>query len=167
MIELIAQAPAVTIDAAVRTAAVNIHAVVSVLVMHQTFCFNKMHMSLPENKNSQIDQYQVKRIENIECILYYLALLPVPALIEKAYQNKADDPERKIIEILFRPERCAKACLRPAFRKYEGQIKQDHGNKEFYKIVFPQIVQRNNYQLSRYKPLCLQKERQNECCKDP
>ena len=44
MVELIAKASAVTIDTAVRTATVNIHAMVSVLVVENPLCLDKMHL---------------------------------------------------------------------------------------------------------------------------
>ena len=44
MRELIACAPAVTVNAAVRTAAVYVHAVKTVLVMKNPFRFNEMHI---------------------------------------------------------------------------------------------------------------------------
>ena len=45
MRELIACAPAVAVDAAVRTAAVYVHAVEPAFVMKDPFRFNEMHIS--------------------------------------------------------------------------------------------------------------------------
>jgi hypothetical protein len=54
---MVALAPAVAVDAAVRTTAVYVHTVVSALVMEYSLCFFEVHAIIITNGSEPIDNH--------------------------------------------------------------------------------------------------------------